>query len=204
MATQKPKGWLDKFVSKVPKTFGNEVAASDATRVQPHGNYISVADSERKALEKEIARRQTSISPQGARPSEGMREAALDRIQQEKADAFTKKIAEGAQTVGGALELAAPFTGPFMPLVGGVGAGLGVGSGAYLAGKEALAGNYGNAALNAGFAGLDAAGFGALRNPAVKDFIQGADHISDVSQVVDLSNIPNQQSLTRSDPVKHC
>lgn len=194
MATQKPKGWLDKFVSKVPKTFGNEVAVSDVTRVQPHGNYISVADSERKALEKEVARRQTSIGPASSTPtSDAMRQAAYDRIAQEKADAFTKKIAEGAQTVGGALELAAPFTGPLMPLVGGVGAGLGVGSGAYLAGKDALAGNYGSAAINAGFAGLDAAGFGALRNPAVKDFIQGADHISDVSQVVDLSNIPNQQ-----------
>ena len=42
MATQKPKGWLDKFVSKVPNTFGKNVAVSDATKLQPHGNYISI------------------------------------------------------------------------------------------------------------------------------------------------------------------
>ena len=190
MATQKPKGWLDKFVSKVPKTFGNEVAASDATAVQPHGNYISVEDSRRKELAQEMARRQTYLNPASkTSTSDAMRKAAEDRIAKEKTNAFTKKIAEGAQTIGGALELAAPFTGPLMPIVGGVGAGLGIGSGVYLAGKDALEGNYGSAAMNAGFAGLDAAGFAALRNSKVKDLIQGADNISDFQQVADLSNV---------------
>ena len=201
MAKQKSKDWLNKYVQNVPKTFGKTVARIDETKQSPALNYRSVEDSARIEREKELARRQTYLNPASEiSTAPAMRQAAEDRIAQEKANAFTRKIAEGAQTIGTGLELAAPFTGAFMPLVGGVGAGLGIGSGTYLAGKDALAGNYGDAAMNAGFAGLDAAGFAALRNPAVKDFVQGADHVSDYSQVVDLTGVSditkNLQDLT--------
>jgi hypothetical protein len=195
----KDGGWLDqyqeggeasKYIQNVPKTFGKDVAKIDETKQSPALNYRSVEDSARIKREKELTRRQTYLNPASKTSTAlAMRQAAEDRIAQEKANAFTRKIAEGAQTIGGALELAAPFTGPFMPIVGGVGAGLGIGSSAYLTGKDAIAGDYGSAALNAGFGALDVAGFAALRNPAVKDFIQGADQVSDYSQVVDLTGV---------------
>jgi hypothetical protein len=183
--------WLDKYDGGGElDPFGLTTIKKDVTTVKPGFIGIRPETLQRQALEKEIARRQTYIGPRGKSATPAMKQAAEDRIAKEKTNAFTKKIAEGAQTIGGALELAAPFTGPFMPIVGGVGAGLGIGSSAYLAGKDAMAGNYGSAALNAGFGALDLAGFAALRNPAVKDFVQGADHVSDYSQVVDLTGIP--------------
>ena len=134
MAKQKSSGWLDKYTA----------AVSDATaQAKPGPVFLG------NPYAKEMAKRQTYLNPKSVVTSDATRKAAEDAIAKEKANAFTKKIAEGAQTVGATLELAAPFTGPFMPIVGGVGAGLGVGSGAYLAGKDALAGNYGDAALNA-------------------------------------------------------
>lgn len=193
MAKQKSSGWLDKYqegglvnkyIQNVPKTFDKGIAASDATSQAIPGSVFLG-----NPYAKEMAKRQTYLSPKGTSTSDATRQAAEDKIQQDKANAFSRSVAEGAQTLGAGLELAAPFTGPFMPLVGGVGAGLGVGSGSYLAGKDALAGDYGSAALNAGFAGLDAAGFAALRNPVVKDFVQGADHIADYQQVVDMTGV---------------
>jgi hypothetical protein len=189
------KGWLDKYQGGGPiDPFGLGVAKKDAVVIPKalSSEELKRIEANRKAkFDEEVAKRKTYINPSSkTSTAPAMRQAAEDRIAQEKANAFTKKIAEGAQTIGGALELAAPFTGPFMPIVGGVGAGLGIGSSAYLAGKDAMAGNYGSAALNAGFGALDLAGFAALRNPAVKDFVQGADHVSDYSQVVDLTGIP--------------
>jgi adenylate kinase family enzyme len=204
MAKKKSSGWLDKYQVGGPiDPFGLGVAKKDAVVIPKalSSEELKRIEANRKAkFDEEVAKRKTYINPVSkTSTAPAMRQAAEDRIAQEKANAFTKKIAEGAQTIGGALELAAPFTGPFMPIVGGVGAGLGIGSSAYLAGKDAMAGNYGSAALNAGFGALDVAGFAALRNPAVKDFVQGADHVSDYSQVVDLTGIPEDlQRLAQS------
>jgi len=113
---------LDKYASTV--------AASDATsRPTPGPVFLG------SPYDKEIARRQTSVGPQ-SKTSAAMKQAAEERYAQEKRNEKYKKAAEYAQVIGGGLEVAAPFTGPLAPILGGAGTLASVGSSAYLAGRD--------------------------------------------------------------------
>ena len=178
MAIEKPKGWLDKYASNV--------AASDATRTSPALNYRSVEDSARIEREKELARRKTSIGPQ-SKPSVAMKQAAEERYAQQKRNEKYKKAAEYAQVIGGGLEVAAPFTGPLAPIIGGAGTLASAGSSAYLAGRDVAEENYGSALMNAGFGGLGIAGYTPAARAAnvggvnVAKAANTADYVSDVA-----------------------
>ena len=177
MAKQKSSGWLDKFISKVPETFGKGVVASDVVQSKPGPVFLG------NPYAKEMAKRQTYLSPQGKSASPAMKKAALDRAQSEKTSDLNKKIATYAQNIGGALELAAPFTGPAMPILGAIGTGLDVGGSAYLASKDISEGNYGSAAMNAGFGALGAAGFVPMvkYNRGLNAAVNTLDDVSDIS-----------------------
>ena len=178
MAKQKPSGWLDKY--------SDNVAASDATRTLPALNYRSVEDSARIEREKELARRKTSVGPQ-SKPSVAMKQAAEERYAQQKRNEKYKKAAEYAQVIGGGLEVAAPFTGPLAPIIGGAGTITSAGSSAYLSGRDVADENYGSALMNAGFGGLGIAGYTPAARAAnvggvnVAKAANTADYVSDVA-----------------------
>ena len=173
------KGWLDKYQD-------GGVAKTDATRTSPALNYRSVEDSARIEREKEIARRKTSIGAQ-SKPSVAMKQAAEERYAQQKRNEKYKKIAEYAQVIGGGLEVAAPFTGPLYPIVGGAGTITSAGSSAYLAGRDVAEEKYGSALMNAGFGGLGIAGYTPaaratnIRGVNVANAANAADYVSDVA-----------------------
>jgi hypothetical protein len=168
MAKQKSSGWLDKYTT----------AVSDAT-AQPNPGPVFLGNP----YTKEMAKRQTYLSPQRKSAAPAMKQAALDRAQSEKTSDLNKKIATYAQNIGGALELAAPFTGLAMPILGAVGTGLDVGGSAYLASKDVSEGNYGSAITNAGFGALGAAGFAPMvkYNRGLNAAVNTVDDVSDIS-----------------------
>ena len=173
------KGWLDKYQE-------GGVAKTDATRTSPALNYRSVEDSARIEREKELARRKTSVGPQ-SKPSVAMKQAAEERYAQQKRNEKYKKAAEYAQVIGGGLEVAAPFTGPLAPIVGGAGTLASAGSSAYLSGRDVAEENYGSALMNAGFGGLGIAGYTPAARAAniggvnVAKAADAADYVSDVA-----------------------
>lgn len=185
MAKQKPSGWLDKY--------SDNVAASDATRTLPALNYRSVEDSARIEREKELARRKTSVGPQ-SKPSVAMKQAAEERYAQQKRNEKYKKAAEYAQVIGGGLEVAAPFTGPLAPIIGGAGTITSAGSSAYLSGRDVADENYGSALMNAGFGGLGIAGYTPAARAAnvggvnVAKAANTADYVSDVASTYNAYN----------------
>jgi hypothetical protein len=173
------KGWLDKYQE-------GGVAKTDATRTLPALNYRSVEDSARIEREKELARRKTSVGPQ-SKPSVAMKQAAEERYAQQKRNEKYKKAAEYAQVIGGGLEVAAPFTGPLAPIIGGAGTLASAGSSAYLSGRDVADENYGSALMNAGFGGLGIAGYTPVaratnvRGVNVAKAADAADYVSDVA-----------------------
>ena len=173
------KGWLDKYQD-------GGVAKTDATRTSPALNYRSVEDSARIEREKELARRKTSVGPQ-SKPSVAMKQAAEERYAQQKRNEKYKKAAEYAQVIGGGLEVAAPFTGPLAPIIGGAGTITSAGSSAYLSGRDVADENYGSALMNAGFGGLGIAGYTPAARAAnvggvnVAKAANTADYVSDVA-----------------------
>jgi len=181
------------YTGKDPKKFDKNVAKSDETKKSPAINYRSTADSERIAREKELARRQTSVSAydqKGMSPE--VRKSVGEAMENKRVyDDRVKKFADVTQILGAGLEVAAPFTGPAAPALGAIGAGLGAGSSAYLAGKDAMAGDYKSALTNAAFGGLDVAGFSAIRNMGLKNAVSAADQVSDFGQVTDPSQLEN-------------
>ena len=178
--TMKDGGWLDKYEP------GGTVAKTDATRTSPALNYRSVEDSARIEREKELARRKTSVGPQ-SKPSVAMKQAAEERYAQQKRNEKYKKAAEYAQVIGGGLEVAAPFTGPLAPIIGGAGTITSAGSSAYLSGRDVADENYGSALMNAGFGGLGVAGYTPvaratnIRGVNVANAANTADYVSDVA-----------------------
>jgi hypothetical protein len=172
-------GWLDKYQE-------GGVAKTDATRTSPALNYRSVEDSARIEREKELARRKTSVGPQ-SKPSVAMKQAAEERYAQQKRNEKYKKAAEYAQVIGAGLEVAAPFTGPLAPIVGGAGTITSAGSSAYLSGRDVADENYGSALMNAGFGGLGVAGYTPvaratnIRGVNVANAANAADYVSDVA-----------------------
>jgi hypothetical protein len=169
---KKDGGWLDKYQP------GGVVAKADAT-VKPKPGPVFLGNP----YAKEMAKRQTYLNPQGKSAAPAMKQAALDRAKSEKTTDLNKKIASYAQNIGGALELAAPFTGPAMPILGAIGAGLDVGASTYLAGKDISEGNYESAAMNAGFGALGAAGFAPMvkYNRGLNAAINTVDDVSDIA-----------------------
>jgi hypothetical protein len=173
------KGWLDKYQD-------GGVAKTDATRTFPALNYRSVEDSARIEREKELARRKTSVGPQ-SKPSVAMKQAAEERYAQQKRNEKYKKAAEYAQVIGGGLEVAAPFTGPLAPIIGGAGTITSAGSSAYLSGRDVADENYGSALMNAGFGGLGVAGYTPVaratnvRGVNVANATNAVDYVSDVA-----------------------
>ena len=168
MAKQKSSDWLDKYTA----------AVSDATaQAKPGPVFLG------NPYAKEMAKRQTYLNPQGKSAAPAMKQAALDRAQSEKTGDLNKKIASYAQNIGGALELAAPFTGPAMPILGAIGTGLDVGGSAYLAGKDISEGNYGSAITNASFGALGAAGFAPMvkYNRGLNAAVNTVDDVSDIA-----------------------
>jgi hypothetical protein len=165
---------------------GGGVAKTDATRTSPALNYRSIEDSARIEREKELARRKTSVGPQ-SKPSVAMKQAAEERYAQQKRNEKYKKAAEYAQVIGGGLEVAAPFTGPLAPIIGGAGTLASAGSSAYLAGRDVAEENYGSALMNAGFGGLGIAGYTPVARAAnvggvnVAKAADAADYVSDVA-----------------------
>jgi hypothetical protein len=192
----------DLYIGKDPKKFDKNVAKSDETKKSPAINYRSTADSERIAREKELARRQTSVSAydqKGMSPE--VRKSVGEAMENQRVhDERIRKFADAAQVLGAGLEIAAPFTGPAAPALGAVGAGLGAGSSAYLAGKDAMAGDYKSALTNAAFGGLDVAGFSAIRNMGLKNAVSAADEVADFGQVTDPSQLKDLNIFTGKAP----
>jgi hypothetical protein len=190
------------YAGKDPKKFDKNVAKSDETKKSPAINYRSTADSERIAREKEVARRQTSVSAydqKGMSPE--VRKSVGEAMENQRVyDERIRKFADATQILGAGLEVAAPFTGPAAPALGAIGAGLGAGSSAYLAGKDAMAGDYKSALTNAAFGGLDVAGFSAIRNMGLKNAVSAADQVSDFGQVTDPSQLENLNIFTGKAP----
>jgi len=195
--TMKDGGWLDKYqeggeaskyIQNVPKTFGRDVAKIDETKQSPALNYRSVEDSARIEREKELARRKTYLNAASKTPtSSAMRQAAEDRIAQEKRNQLYDKIANATQFIGGGLEVVAPFTGPVVgPALEGAGTLLTTGSSAYLSGRDVAQGNYESALMNAGFGGLGLAAYAPFARsaniPANAAKVAGAtDYVADVA-----------------------
>jgi len=170
--TMKDGGWLDKYQP------GGKVAKADAT-AKPKPGPVFLGNP----YAKEMAKRQTYLNPQGKSAAPAMKQAALDRAKSEKTTDLNKKIANYAQNIGGALELAAPFTGPAMPILGAIGTGLDVGASTYLAGKDISEGNYGSAAMNAGFGALGAVGLVPMirYNRGLNAAVNTVDDVSDIA-----------------------
>ena len=160
---------------------GGGVAKTDATTIPARGPVFLGSP-----YAKEIARRQTSVGPQSKTPA-AMKQAAEERYAQQKRNEKYKKAAEYAQVIGGGLEVAAPFTGPLAPIIGGAGTLASAGSSAYLAGRDVAEENYGSALMNAGFGGLGIAGYTPaaratnIRGVNVANAANTADYISDVA-----------------------
>ena len=157
MAKQKSSGWLDQFVSKVPKTFGKGVAASDVAQSKPGPVFLG------NPYAKEMAKRQTYISPYDA---EQKASPAMQQVFAEKADTQAKKkrirdFLEEQQDVLGKAEMLSLIPTPFTEVVGGAAGITNAAISAALAGQDFSEGNYVSALGNFG-AGALGAGAGSI------------------------------------------
>ena len=157
MAKQKSSGWLDQFISKVPKTFGKGVAASDVAQSKPGPVFLG------NPYAKEMAKRQTYISPYDA---EQKASPAMQQVFAEKADTQAKKkrirdFLEEQQDVLGKAEMLSLIPTPFTEVVGGAAGITNAAISAALAGQDFSEGNYVSALGNFG-AGALGAGAGSI------------------------------------------
>jgi hypothetical protein len=171
MAKQNSSGWLDQFVSKVPKTFGKGVAASDIAQSKPGPVFLG------NPYAKEMAKRQTYISPYDA---EQKASPAMQQVFAEKADTQAKKkrirnFLEEQQDVLGKAEMLSLIPTPFTEAVGGVAGITNAAISAALAGQDFSEGNYasalGNFATGALGAGAGATGIRGGLNNVIDDLL---------------------------------